>query len=113
MRPWNWRWMSMIGSASGPAQKNGRLLPGARAAVELAVDVDDRLDVEPVRKDRELARRVLAAREPPVDRLLAALDRVLRIDADTGPGGDPVGGVLQEIGGAVGVGEDDEEVALV
>src|SRR3712207_6395514 len=44
---------------------------------------------EAVREDRELLPRVLAPREPPVDRLLAALDGILGIDADAGPGRDP------------------------
>src|SRR5918995_3020753 len=60
-------------------QERAPAVADAHAALEMPVDVGDDVDVEAVREDRELVLRVLPARKPPVDRLLAALDRVLGI----------------------------------
>jgi hypothetical protein len=52
-------------------------------------------------------------RLPPADRRFRALGRIAAVDADAGPARQPVGRVLQEAFGAVGVGQDDAQVALV
>ena len=73
----------------------------------------DHVHVETIREDGKLILGILAAGAPPGDSLLASLDRILRINADTGPVGNPVRCVRKKIGRAIGVGKDDPKVTLV
>ena len=81
----------IVGEQRAPA------VADAHPAVEMAVDVARSTSTSsPSEKMASFSLRVLAAALPPVDRVLAALDRVPGIDAHAGPGGDPVRRALQE-----------------
>ena len=62
---------------------------------------------------RRLVRGSWLRDSQPGDVLVAGHERVFGVDALAGPVGDPVGGVLEELGGAEGVGEEDEELVVV
>ena len=83
------------------------------AAVEVGVEGEDLLDVEGVGGDEALGARVAAAGLEPGDVLVAGEEGILAVAALAGPVGDPVGGAGEELGGAEGVGEQDEELAVV
>ena len=85
----------------------------ADAAVEVVVQGDDVVDVEAVGGDEALAAGILAALQQPGDVLVAGDEGVFGVDALAGPVGDPVGCALEELGGAEGVGQRDEEFAAV
>jgi hypothetical protein len=83
------------------------------AAVEVVVELDDGGGVEAVGGDEALGARVLAAGLKPCDVLVAGEEGVLGVDALAGPVGYPCGCVGEELGGAEGVGEEDEELVVV
>jgi len=85
----------------------------ADAAIEVFVQAENLLDIQAVRGDEALATGVAAAREQPADVLVAGEERVFGVDALAGLVSDPVGRALQELRGAKGVGQQDEQFAAV
>src|ERR1700679_3456803 len=83
------------------------------AAVEVVVELDDGGGVEAVGGDEALGAGVLAAGLKPGDVLVAGEEGVFGVDALAGPVSYPVGCVGEELGGAEGVGEEDEELVVV
>ena len=83
------------------------------AAVEVVVEVDDGGGVEAVGGDEALGARILAALEEPGDVFVAGEKGIFGVGALTGPVGYPVGCAFEELGGAEGVGQKDEELVVV
>ena len=79
----------------------------------MGLDLVNEIDVETVGENRELLFRVLAVLAPPRDGHLAAGDRIAGIDAHARPLRNPFGRTLKEVLGAIGVGQDDAEIAFV
>ena len=77
------------------------------------MQLENLLDIEAVGRDEALLARVAAARVEPADVLVSGDDGVLGVDALAGPVGDPVGRALEELGGAEGVWQKDQQLAAV
>src|ERR1044072_6704621 len=83
------------------------------AVVEAGVQRDDRLDVEAIGKQVQLLTRIATTLLPPINRLFAGFLGVLAVMADAGPVGDPIGGVLEELRGAIGIWQDDAQGTVI
>src|SRR6185437_8579996 len=80
---------------------------------EVGVQSQDHIHIEPVRSNKALTARIAATLLQPCDVLVAREKRVLAIYTLTGPVGNPVRCVFEELRGAKRVGQQDEEFALV
>src|SRR5580700_2085144 len=79
----------------------------------MGVQTEDGVDIQGVRGDETLLTRIAVAFLKPSDVLVASEKRVFAVSTLAGPIGDPVWGILKELGGAIGVGEQDEQFAAV
>ena len=79
----------------------------------MALELLDPVHVQTVGKDHQLFARVFAARGPPADRRLGPCHRIAGVDADSGPACQPIGRIPQEPFGAIGIGQDDAQVAVM
>ena len=85
----------------------------ADAAVEIFVQANDFVDVKAVARDEALAARVLVVAHQPIDVLVAGDKWIFRIGAFAGPGCDPVGRAIEELRGAEGVRQHDEQLVVI
>ena len=97
----------IIGQQRAPAERH------PHPAAELVVQLEDLVLVQPVREDHQLLARVLAALLPPADRGFRAGGRVAAVDADAGPLGQPIGRAVEKSVTAIGVRQDDAQVAVM
>ena len=79
----------------------------------MAVGVDDRIDIQSIRKDQKLASRISSHALPPVDDLLSALDGRCAVGSKPRPVRNPFRRISQEGRGSEGVWQDDEQVATI
>ena len=81
--------------------------------MELRIERDHRLDVEPVAEHAALPARITSALQIPGDHLLAGRERLLAVEAHAGPVRHPIRRIAQELGHAERVRQHDEELAVV